>query len=53
MKLGTIYIRCTQQFKEQLKTIAEQNGLSVSAYMTQLATKEINKNKGEVLESVK
>ncbi len=46
MKLESIYIRCTEQFKEQLKTIAEQNGLSVSAYMTQLATKEINNNGG-------
>lgn len=46
MKVQNIHIKCTEHFKEQLKQIAEENGLSVSAYMTQLATKEINKNKG-------
>ena len=46
MKVEHLRIRCTEDFKKDLEKIAEYNGLSVSAYITMLVQREINKNKG-------
>lgn len=45
MKEKQIIVRCTEEFKNQVKDLADNEGLTVSAYITRLIKLQINGKK--------